>query len=111
MVRWVGSIAIGVLAAFAIACSNSTTAPTTVASVSVTGAVPAMGDTSQFTATAKLSDGTTQDVTGQATWQSSDSTVATVSATGAVTAIAAGTVNVIATYQTIAGSDQITVAP
>jgi uncharacterized protein YjdB len=111
MVRWIGPIGIGILAAFAFACSNSTTAPTTVSSVTVTGTVPTMGATSQFTARATLSDGTTQDVTGQATWQSSDSTVATVSATGSVTAIAAGTVNVMATYQTISGSDQITVAP
>jgi uncharacterized protein YjdB len=58
-----------------------------------------------------MSDGTTQDVTGLATWQSSNTAEATVSSTGVVTAIAAGSVAVTATYQSVTGADQITIAP
>jgi uncharacterized protein YjdB len=100
-----------VLAGLPIACSNSTTAPSTVSSVSVSGTAPALGAGAQFTATATLSNGTTQDVTSLATWQSSDTTEATVSSTGVVTAIAAGTVNVTATYQSVTGTEQITLTP
>ena len=105
-VRSIG-IAVG-LALFALACSNSSTSPSAVSSIAVTGVTPAVGATSQFTAKAALSDGTTQDVTSAATWQSSDTTIATVSSAGAVAGVAAGTVTVTATYQSISGSDQIT---
>lgn len=92
-----------------IACSDSSTSPSTVSSVTVSGAAPAVGSAVQFTAMATLSDGTTKDVTSLATWQSSDTTEATVSSTGVVTAIAAGNVNVTATYQSVTGTDQITI--
>src|SRR6266550_2522093 len=71
---------------------NSTAGPTTpstpsaptVSSVMITApdssAKP--GDSSQFTATAVMSNNTTQTVTNQATWQSSAAAVATVSSTG-----------------------------
>jgi len=108
----IGWIAVTVaVAGLTIACSNSSTSPSTVSSITVSGAAPAVGAAVQFTATAALSDGTTQDVTSLATWQSSDTTEATVSSTGVVTAIAAGNVNVTATYQSVTGTDQITIAP
>ncbi len=53
----------------------------------------------QLTAIATLSDGTTQNVTSATTWQSSSATVATVSTGGLVTAVAAGTATITATYQ------------
>jgi uncharacterized protein YjdB len=110
-VRRVSSIAIVVvLAAFAAACANSSS-PSTVASVAVTGSAPAVGATSQFSAMATLSDGTTQDVTTLATWVSSNPDAATVSSAGLVTGIAAGAAAVQATYQSVTGSDQITLAP
>jgi uncharacterized protein YjdB len=109
-VRLVSSIAVTLgLAISVLACGQSTTTPTSVSSVSVTGTAPAMGATSQFAAMATLSDGTTQDVTSQATWQSSNTAVATVSTAGVVTGVDAGTVSVQATYQSITGSDEITV--
>ena len=57
--------------------------------------------TIQLTATAQLSNATTQDVTSQAQWASSRSSVATVSASGLVTftAGAGGETDVVATYQ------------
>ncbi|HEV3139131.1 MAG TPA: Ig-like domain-containing protein [Vicinamibacterales bacterium] len=96
---------------FAVGCGQSTTSAATVTSVAVTGTIPSEGTTSQFKATATLTDGTTQDVTVQSTWQSSNNAIAMVSATGAVTALNLGTVNVQATYQNVAGVDSITIAP
>ena len=93
-------------ALFAIGCSSSTS-PTTVSSLAVTGAAPVVGATAQFTATATMADGTTQDVTTQAAWTSSNATVATVSSTGLVTGVAAGSASVAAVYQSVSASDAI----
>jgi uncharacterized protein YjdB len=106
------SIAIAaLLAAFTAGCGSSATSPTTISSIAVTGTAPALGATSQFTASATLMDGTTQDVTTLATWSSSNSTAASVSSSGLVAGIAADTVTIQATYQSVTGSDQITVSP
>ena len=96
---------------FALACGNSTTTPSTVSSIAVTGVAPAIGASVQFSAVATMSDGTAQDVTATATWTSSDTADATVSATGVVTGVAPGTVAIQATYQSVTGSDQITLTP
>jgi uncharacterized protein YjdB len=93
-----------VLALMASACSGaSTQAPTpptpnpTISSATGTGFLMP-GQVSQLTATQTLSTGLTQDVTTLATWQSSNSRVATVSNAGLVTAVAAGTATITATY-------------
>ena len=97
-----------VLTMFAAACGSSTS-PSTVSSVAVTGAVPAVGAQSQMVATATLSTGTTQDVTSSATWQSSNTAVATVTSSGLVTGVAAGAVQITATYQSVSGVDSLTI--
>src|SRR5438067_13477103 len=95
--------------AWAVCCSGrAPTAPPsvvtpTVARVTVTGTISTVASSAQFTATATMSDNTTQDVTTQATWRSSDSTVVTVSATGVVSALAAGDADVTATYSNVTG--------
>jgi hypothetical protein len=65
--------------------------PPTVVSLSVAPVVQTIppGQTVRLTATALYSDGSTKDVTSQATWVSSQANVATVSA-GAVTGVALG---------------------
>src|ERR1035437_8075308 len=90
MFRWLTSVVIVVgLALAVVGCASSTSPSATVSSISVTGSTPAVGATSQFTVTAKMSDGTTQDVTSLATWQSSNTAVATVaSGTRVVTGVA-----------------------
>jgi len=98
------------MALFAVGCSNSTS-PTTVSSVTVTGTAPAVGATSQFTATATMGDGTTQNVTSQAAWTTSNASIATVSSTGVVTGVGAGSVSVAAVYQSVSGSDAIVLVP
>jgi uncharacterized protein YjdB len=106
--RLVSSITIAaVLALFAVACGSSTS-PSTVSTVAITGTPPIVGATSQFSAMATLSDGTTLDVTNVSTWASSNTAEAVVSSTGLVTGVGAGTVTVQATYQSVTGSDQIT---
>ena len=97
------------LAMSSLACSKSNTSPSTVSSIAITGTTPAVGASSQFTATATMADGTIQDVTSTATWQSSNTSDATVSATGIVTSVSAGTVQIQATYLTVTGTDSLTI--
>lgn len=87
--------------------TNPTPAVPSATQVIVTGSTPAMGGSSQFTATATLSDGSTQNVTSQAAWTSSNQNVATVSATGSVTAVSGGTARITATYQERSGLVEI----
>src|SRR4051794_31350713 len=101
-------------ACFVAACSSSsgptgpsapvaaaTGLPTTssVSSVALSGSPPAVGGSSPFIATATFSNGTTQSVTTQATWVSSNTAVATVSSTGSLTAVGMGLTELRATYQ------------
>ena len=96
----------------ALACGNDSTTPSpTVASIAVTGTAPAVGATSQFTAMAIMTNGSAQDVTTTATWTTSNTADATVSAAGLVTGVGAGNVTVQATYQSVVGAEQITVNP
>jgi hypothetical protein len=87
---------------------SSTTSPTspsspTISSLSIAGTVQftATGQTGQLTATATWSDGTTQNVSSLASWQSSNASLATVSATGLVTVVATASAapSITATYQ------------
>lgn len=98
------------IALIAIGCSDSSTSATTATSLSVTGTAPAIGASVPFKATATMADGSTQDVTSQSTWSSSNTTIATVSSAGVVTGVAAGAATVSAIYQSISGSDAINVA-
>jgi len=79
-----------------------------VASVPLSGAPSSSSMTFQLTATAKLSDGSTQDVTRSATWESSNTQLATVSATGVVTMLGNGEVDIRATYQGVVGTTHVT---
>jgi hypothetical protein len=110
------------LALFVVACSSgsSSTSPSTpitqspatptITAVTVTGSAPSVGASAQFTATAALSNNTTQTVTSQATWQSSNTSVASVTSSGVVTGVNAGTADVTATYQNVSGIAHLTVS-
>lgn len=112
-----------VLAVAASSCGNdgSPTGPggtggpptATVTSVTIGGSVSlSAGTTSQLTATANKSDGTTENVTSRATWQSTNPAVATVSGTGLVSALTTGTADVTAAFsgQTARRTLQVAVA-
>jgi hypothetical protein len=77
--------------------------------VVVTGIAPVIGASAQFSATASLGDGSSRSVTAEATWESSDTAIATV-AQGIVTGIAAGEVDITARYQNVTGTLHITVS-
>ena len=105
-------VAVAVAGLPASACKATPTAAssaTTISSVSVTGTVPAIGSTAQYTATVTFGDSSTKDVSGTATWVSFNPSVATVSPTGVVTAVAPGTSVLEATYQGAAGATNLTV--
>jgi plastocyanin len=87
----------------------------TLSSISVTPANPSVptGQTNQFTATGTFSDNSTQDLTNQVNWTSSNTAVATISTAagsqGLATAVATGTTTISATDGGITGSTVMTV--
>lgn len=93
------------------AAPTPTPAPPDVTAMAVTGigAVVNPGDTSQLTATATYSDGTADAVTDKATWSSANTDVATVSASGLATFVAAGEVEIRATFKSVTGMTRVTV--
>jgi hypothetical protein len=90
--------------------TNLTVTAAALASIAVTPAIPAvpLGLQQQFSATGTYTDGTTQDVTAIAFWNSSLPAVATVSnsvgSQGLATSAAAGAASISATVGTISGS-------
>lgn len=107
--------ALVVAASCAAGCGGSTAPSPTVVELNVatTGSIGnwAVGDSRQLTATARLSSGSTQDVTAQASWVSSNSAVLTVSATGLATAAGPGEAEARATYQGLTSRFPVIVAP
>jgi hypothetical protein len=98
--------------------SDSSPAPTptppvvTLTSVTISGIsdTASVGQQVALKATANRSDGTTVDVTAQATWASSNRVVADVSTTGSLTTLAAGLADIRATYNGVTGVLQLTVS-
>ena len=86
--------------------------PVTVASVTLSGSNSMnVGAASNITASARKSDGSSEDVTSRATWQSSNPSVAAVSSTGRVSAVAPGSSIISATFEGQAGQLPVQVAP
>jgi uncharacterized protein YjdB len=94
--------------------SGSTTvavkAPT-ISSITVTpdGLTLGIGIGEQYTATAIYSDGSTQDLVSGVTWTSSDSSVASISASGLATTVAAGNATITATVGSASDTATLTV--
>jgi hypothetical protein len=93
--------------------TTTTTTTVTTSSVAVSGEpmLTGIGQRSQYTATATLSDGTTPDVTRSTTttWSSSNTAVAVISSSGVVTTIADGATTLTATYQGVSGTQDLTI--
>jgi len=74
----------------------------------------APGTAQQFIATGNYSDNSTQNLTGNVSWSSSDTSVATVSSTAPTTglakAVSGGTVSIMATTGSVSGSTSVTVS-
>jgi uncharacterized protein YjdB len=96
------------------ATATVTVLDATLQSISIQTVAPVpIGLTVNLIATGVFSDGSKQDVTSQATWSSSSTSIASVGNTGSskgqVTGLAAGSVTVTATMQTISGTVQVSV--
>ena len=85
--------------------------PAVVSGVTVSGtsAFTQRGATSQLTAMVTLSNGTTENRTSTATWQSDNAAVATVSAAGVVTAQGDGDATISATVSEVRGTRPVSV--
>ena len=85
----------------------------TVSSISITPATAELAPNSfvDCTATATLSDGTTQVITNDVTWSSSNPSVAAVDNTGSVGAVAAGNATISAQFGAVTGTSTILVNP
>jgi hypothetical protein len=81
-----------------------------VIAVTISGAPSASSTPFQLTATARGSDGSTQDVTRSAKWESSNVQLASVSAGGFVSILGNGDVDLKATYQGVMGAVQVHVS-
>ena len=68
-----------------------------------------IGATQQFTATVIYSDGSTQNLTSQATWTSLNPGVATINTSGLATGVSTGTTTISATLWGVVGSTTLTV--
>jgi uncharacterized protein YjdB len=111
-------LSLAAIAVAAVSCSSSPTTPTTTASattpapstafqpsISFTGGdVFVLGQSGQLDAIERQTESTVQDVTTTAKWESSNPSVATVSATGFVTAMALGATVIKASDSTAAGT-------
>ncbi|MDB5986055.1 MAG: hypothetical protein JWR16_1108 [Nevskia sp.] len=94
--------------------SDLTVTSATLTSIAVTPATVTLpnGRTQQFTATGTFSDANTLDLTQQVAWTSSDTTLATVSATGLAKAVAAaGTPTIKAASGATTGTATVTLSP
>ncbi|HTK28152.1 MAG TPA: carboxypeptidase regulatory-like domain-containing protein [Vicinamibacterales bacterium] len=97
-------------------CGSDSTSPSpnppSVTAVAVTGAAATMGVGSQaaLVATATFSDNTTSNVSSQAAWETSNASVATVTASGSASFVGAGDVDLKATYRGISGTAHVKVS-
>jgi uncharacterized protein YjdB len=104
MIRHFKTLILAAGIAMAVTACSTTPSPT-VTSITITGPQLAIGGSGQFTATANFSDGTTLNVSASSTWTSSNTAVATVSATGLVTGVSDGGVTITATYLGTSSTD------
>jgi carboxypeptidase family protein/Big-like domain-containing protein len=76
--------------------------------INVTGPA-STGSSFQLTATARMTDGGTRDVTSASRWETSNPLLATVSPTGMITVVGSGELDVRATFQGVTGSMHLSV--
>ena len=83
----------------------------TLVSIAVSPGTPSIpsGTTQQFSATGRFSDSSTQDLSTQVTWSSSNTAVATINTSGLASSIAPGQVTITATFGTVSNFATLTV--
>ena len=99
-----------ILVAISIGCSGFFVDPT-LTTLTVTPATPSViaGSTLQMTATGSFDDGSTKNISGTATWSTSDAGVASVSSVGLLTGVATGTATITASSATVSGTTTVTI--
>jgi uncharacterized protein YjdB len=98
------------LCVYAIGCGKFFVDPT-LSSITVTPQTPSIpiDKTRQMTATGTYNNGSEKNITGEVTWSSSNTSIATVSDNGVVAGVAAGTASITATSGSISGSTTVTI--
>jgi regulation of enolase protein 1 (concanavalin A-like superfamily) len=94
---------------FALGSGPGPTPTLTSIAVTPTTATIAVGATQAYTATGTYSDGSTQNLTGQVTWTSSNPAVAAISSAGLATAQSTGTTTFSAALSGVTGTATLTV--
>jgi hypothetical protein len=107
---------LAVIAASAMGCSPPSPTPIqtgpTVSSLTISGpATIAPGATAQFTASARMSDGSTLDYTSKVSWRSNNVTILAIAGTGQATGQAAGETQVQAVLPTLRMGANVMVIP
>lgn len=106
-----GSTTITAAVGSATGSATLTVIPPALVSISVTPAHPSIlvDGTEQMTATGTYTDKSSRDLTGTATWSSTDSSAASVAAGGLVTGAAVGSATITATSDSVTGSTPLAV--
>ncbi|KAA6457835.1 hypothetical protein DYQ86_20910 [Acidobacteria bacterium AB60] len=110
--RCLGSlVTLPIIAILAGCGSSSAPPPLTISLIAVTPANPSLaaGATQQLKATGTYNNGTTADISSQVSWSSSNTGVATVSASGMLSAVAAGSSTITASMNGVNGTTSLTV--
>jgi len=109
----VGSTNIGASQGGVTGMTSLTVSGATLVSISIVPVNPttSAGLSVQFTATGTYSDGSTANLTNNVVWQSSDNTVAVITAAGRASTFIAGAVTISAVYQGFLASTTLTVTP
>jgi hypothetical protein len=96
-----------------IGSASFTVSSLSLQSITITPAKPqvAVSATLQLIATGTYADGTTQDLTSQVTWSSTDSTIASITSFGLATGIGTGSTTLNASLNSSSGSIPLTVTP
>jgi len=106
-----GTATITALFAGQVGTGTLTVTNATLNSITITPANPSipLGTSQRFTATGNFSDGSTQNLTGQVTWTSSNVNVATISASGLANSVSTGTTTITASMSGVNGTTALTV--
>jgi uncharacterized protein YjdB len=106
-----GTATITALFAGEVGTASLTVTNATLTSITVTpsDASIALGGSQQFTAIGNFSDGTTENLTTQATWTSSTTNVATIDGRGLASAAGTGATTITASMNGVAGAATLTV--
>ena len=109
----VGSVSVTATQGAVSGSGTVTITPAILTSITITPSNPSIanGTSVQLTATGTFSDGTTQDLTGSASWTTAPAGLATVHPNGLVTGTGVGSVSVTATQGAVSGSGTVTITP